>query len=162
MSRSSALPAGFIAPCLPSKAPTPPSGELWLHEIKHDGFRVIARKIGKQVRLYSRPGNDLTWRFPIIVEALAGLRSRSCIIDGEAVACGDDGIASFDRIRYRRNDPDVFMWAFDLIELDADDLRHVPLSVRKIMLANVIASAAPGLRLNEHLEEDGPVVFHHA
>jgi ATP-dependent DNA ligase len=53
------LPAGFIAPCLPSPAPQPPSGERWLHEIKHDGFRVIARKEGKRVRLYSRPGNDL-------------------------------------------------------------------------------------------------------
>ena len=57
-------------------------------------FRVIARKNGQRVRLYSRPGNDLTYRFPLIVEALAKLRSRSCIIDGEAVACGEDGIAS--------------------------------------------------------------------
>jgi bifunctional non-homologous end joining protein LigD len=91
------LPAGFIAPCLPTFGPHPPSGGLWLHEIKHDGFRVIARKDGTRVRLYSRPGNDLTYRFPLIVEALAKLRSRSCIIDGEAVACDDDGIASFER-----------------------------------------------------------------
>jgi ATP-dependent DNA ligase len=69
----------------------------WLHEIKRDGFRVIARKDGPRVRLYSRPGNDLTHRFPLIVDALARLRSRSCIIDGEAVACDDNGIASFDR-----------------------------------------------------------------
>ena len=69
---------------LPTKAPRPPSGALWLHEIKHDGFRVIARKDGARVKLYS--GNDLTGRFPLIVEALARLRSRSCIIDGEAVA----------------------------------------------------------------------------
>jgi bifunctional non-homologous end joining protein LigD len=68
------------------KAPRPPSGGRWLHEIKHDGFRVIARKDGAGVRLYSRPGNDLTDRFSLIVDALAGLRSRSCIIDGEAVA----------------------------------------------------------------------------
>jgi bifunctional non-homologous end joining protein LigD len=85
------LPTGFIAPCLPTKAPTPPSGALWLHEIKHDGFRVVARKDGDRVRLYSRPGNDLTWRFPLIVETLARLPSRSCIIDGEAVACDDAG-----------------------------------------------------------------------
>jgi bifunctional non-homologous end joining protein LigD len=70
--------------CLPTKAPTPPSGEMWLHEIKHDGFRVIARKNGKHVRLYSRPGNDLTYRFPLIVESVARLRPRSCIIDGES------------------------------------------------------------------------------
>jgi bifunctional non-homologous end joining protein LigD len=53
------LPAGFVAPCLPTSSPHPPSGGLWLHEIKHDGFRVIARKNDKRVRLYSRPGNDL-------------------------------------------------------------------------------------------------------
>jgi len=158
-----ALPAGFIVPCLPTSAPQPPSGEMWLHEIKHDGFRVVARNDGKRVRLYSRPGNDLTWRFPLIVEALAGLRTRSCIIDGEAVACGDDGIASFDRIRHRHHDADVFLYAFDLIELNGDDLRRDPLAVRKATLATVLARAAPGLRFNEHLdEEDGPLVFEHA
>src|SRR6516164_10386232 len=79
------LPAGFIAPCLPTKTDKLPSGSDWLHEIKHDGFPIIARKTGAQVRLYSRPGNDLTRRFPLIVDALSRLRSRSCIIDGEAV-----------------------------------------------------------------------------
>jgi bifunctional non-homologous end joining protein LigD len=63
------LPAGFIAPCLPTSASQPLSGGGWLHEIKHDGFRVIARKDNKRVRLYSRPGNDLTKRFPLIVDA---------------------------------------------------------------------------------------------
>jgi bifunctional non-homologous end joining protein LigD len=82
------LPHGFVPPCLPTKASQPPSGDAWLHEIKHDGFRVIARKDGDRVRLYSRPGNDLTDRFRLIVEALVWLRARSCIIDGEAVCCG--------------------------------------------------------------------------
>src|SRR5262249_50227992 len=118
------LPAGFVPPCLPTKALEPPSGEAWLHEIKHDGFRVIARKDGNRVRLYSRPGNDLTHRFPLIVETLARLRSRSCIIDGEAVACDGNGMPSFDRLRYRRHDASVFLYAFDLIELNGDDLRR--------------------------------------
>src|ERR1700730_2964814 len=74
-----ALPAGSVAPCLPTNASRPPSGDAWLHEIKHDGIRVIARKNGSRVRLYSRPGNDLTQRFPLIVEGLGRLRSRSCI-----------------------------------------------------------------------------------
>ena len=160
---SRAFPEGFIAPCLPTSAPEPPSGEMWLHEIKHDGFRVIARKDGKRVWLYSRAGNDLTYRFPLIVEALARLRSRSCILDGEAVACGDDGIASFERILYRRHDGSVFLYAFDLIELDGDDLRREPLAVRKATLASLLSRAAPGLRWNGHLEEeDGPLVFAHA
>ena len=72
--------AVFLPPCLPTKTSTPPRGLLWLHEIKHDGFRVVARKDGVKVRLYSRLGNDLTWRFPQIAEAVARLRSRSCIM----------------------------------------------------------------------------------
>jgi len=85
MLRMRTLPAGFIAPCLPTKTDRLPSGSQWLHEIKHDGFRVIARKKGAQVRLYSRPGNDLTYRFPpdcrdVGMPALALLhyRRRSC------------------------------------------------------------------------------------
>ena len=140
----------------------PPSGELWLHEIKHDGFRVIARKRGARVKLYRRAGKDLSYRFPLIVDALAALRSQSCIVDGEAVACGDDGVADFERIRYRRDDNSVFLYAFDLIELDGNDLRREPLNVRKATLKNLLARAASGLRLNEHLTEDGPTVFLHA
>jgi bifunctional non-homologous end joining protein LigD len=138
------------------------TGDTWLHEIKHGGFRVIARKDGNRVRLYSRPGNDLTYRFPLIVEALARLRSRSCVIDGEAVCCDDNGRPSFDRIRYRRHDADVFLYAFDLIELSGDDLRREPLEVRKATLKSVLAKAASGLRFNEHIEADGPTVFAHA
>jgi bifunctional non-homologous end joining protein LigD len=156
------LPAGFIAPCLPTKADTLPSGEMWLHEIKHDGFRVIARKDGDRVRLYSRLGNDLTSRFPLIVDALAHLRSRSCIIDGEAVACDDNGLASFDLIRHHRANDSVFLYAFDLIELNGDDLRRDPLQVRKATLASILAKARRGIRFNEHIEGDGPTVFAHA
>jgi hypothetical protein len=120
-------------------------------------------QIDKRVRLYSRPGNDLTYRFPLITEALLQLQPRSCIIDGEAVSCGADGIASFDRIRYRRRDSEVFLYAFDLVELNGDDLRRDPLEVRKATLERLLARAASGLRYNEHLDqEDGPLVFLHA
>jgi bifunctional non-homologous end joining protein LigD len=156
------LAAGFIAPCLPTKAHTLPSGGLWLHEIKHDGFRIIASKDGERVRLYSRPGNDFTRRFPLIVDALSRLRSRSCIIDGEAVVCDDNGVTSFDRIRYRRHDGDAFLYAFDLIELNGDDMRRDPLEVRKATLRSLLAKAGLGLRFNEHMEGDGPTVFAHA
>jgi bifunctional non-homologous end joining protein LigD len=111
------------------------------------------------VRLYSRPGNDLTRRFPLIVETLARLRSRSCIIDGEVVTCDDNGVASFDRIRYRRHDGDAFVYAFDLIELNGDDLRRDPLEVRKATLASIVAKARPGIRFNEHIDGDGPTIF---
>jgi bifunctional non-homologous end joining protein LigD len=122
--RPHTLPPGFIAPCLPTSAPCPPCGKHWLHEIKHDGFRVIARKTGKRVRLYSRPGNDLA--LPAHCRGGGQAALALLLIDGEAVACGEDGLSSFDRIRHRRCDVSVFMWAFDLIELDGDDLRLEP------------------------------------
>jgi bifunctional non-homologous end joining protein LigD len=110
------------------------------------------------VKLYSRPGNDLTHRFPLIVETLARLRSRSCIIDGEAVACDDNGVASFDLMRHHRANESIFLCAFDLIELNGDDLRRDPLEVRKATLAQ----GRPGIRFNEHIEGDGGTVFAHA
>jgi bifunctional non-homologous end joining protein LigD len=147
---------------LPSGSKAPPSGKEWLHEIKYDGFRVIARKVGKRVKLYSRPGNDLTKRFPLIVEAVAKLRPSSCIIDGEAVACGEDGIACFDLILRWDIDEGVFMYAFDLIELSGEDMRRETLESRKATLDVLLGGARPGIRFNEHIEEDGPTVFRHA
>ena len=115
-----------------------------------------------RVKLYSRPGNDLTDRFSLIVEALAGLRSRSCIIDGEAVACDERGIAAFDLIRYRRNDGCVFLYAFDLIELNGDDLRRRSAGGPQATLASVLAKAAVGIRFNAHMDfDDGEAVFYH-
>src|SRR5262249_18514181 len=130
MLRIGTLPTGFIAPCLPTKTAHPPSAALGITEINHAASPIIPRTDAVRVRLYSRPGNDFTRRFPPIARALTHLRCRSCIIDGEAVICDDDGVASCDRIRYRRNDGDVFLYAFDLIELNGDDLRRDPLEVR--------------------------------
>jgi bifunctional non-homologous end joining protein LigD len=79
------------------------------------------------------------------------------------VAGGEDGIASFKRIGYRRYDASVFLYAFDLIELDGDDLRREHLEVRKATLVSLLSGASPGLRFNEHLEhEEGALVFAHA
>jgi bifunctional non-homologous end joining protein LigD len=130
--------------------------------LQRQPFHIIARKKGAQVRLYSRSGNDLTRRFPLIVDALSRLRSRSCIIDGEAVCCDDNGVASFDLIRHHRANESIFLYAFDLIELNGDDLRRDPLEVRKATLASIVAKASPGVRFNEHIEGDGPTVFAHA
>ena len=114
------------------------------------------------MRLYSRPGNDLTHRFPLIVETLIRLGSRSCIIDGEAVACDEHGVASFNLVRYRRRDESTFLYAFDLIELNGDDLRRDPLESRRATLEMILAKAGSGIRFNEHMEGDGETVFRHA
>jgi bifunctional non-homologous end joining protein LigD len=111
---------------------------------------------------WSGASSRLTQGFPLIVEALARVRSRSCIIDGEAVACDGNGVASFDLIRHHRANHVVFLYAFDLIELNGDDLRHDPLEGRKETLAMILAKAGSGIRFNEHMEGDGETVFRHA
>jgi bifunctional non-homologous end joining protein LigD len=124
---------------------------------------MMVRRDPAGTRLLTRRGNDWTQRYPLIAAAVEALRVRSCLIDGEAVACGDDGLPAFDRLRYRRADGTVFLFAFDLLELNGDDLRREPLEVRKATLASVLAKAGSGLRLNEHLEhDDGDLVFRHA
>jgi bifunctional non-homologous end joining protein LigD len=157
--RDLTLPAGFISPCLPMMAPRPPSGPSWLHEIKYDGVRVVARKVGGRVRLYDRLGADVTQRFPLIVDALAPL--PSCTIDGEAVA-GDDGrVPSFDLPQRQRDDRAV-LCAFDLIELSGDDRRREPLAQRKADLSRLLAAASPGLVLCKWIDGDkceGAVAF---
>jgi ATP-dependent DNA ligase len=111
----SRLPIISIEPCLPSFAKTPPTGPDWIHEIKHDGFRVLARRDGKKVRLISRKGKDLTYRFPLVVQAVAALPVHSCIIDGEAIISDATGLAVFGLIRSYRNGARATLCAFDLI-----------------------------------------------
>ena len=144
----------FIEPCLPSPADRPPSGSNWIHEIKHDGYRLMARRDPVGIRLITRRGNDWSDRFPLVVEAVNHLKVRSCLIDGEVVCCDERGLARFDVLRRRRNEAAAFLYAFDLLELDGTDLRREPIEVRKATLASILRKSRPGLRLNEHLEHD--------
>jgi bifunctional non-homologous end joining protein LigD len=153
----------FIEPCLPSPADSPPSGSGWLHEIKHDGYRLMARRDPVGIRLITRRGNDWSDRFPLVVQAVNHLKVRSCLIDGEVVCCDEHGLARFDVLRHRRNEVTAFLYAFDLLELDGTDLRREPAEVRKATLASILRQSRHGLRLNEHLAHpDGHVVFQHA
>jgi bifunctional non-homologous end joining protein LigD len=153
----------FIEPCLPLPADRPPSGTDWIHEIKHDGYRLMARRDSVGIRLITRRGNDWSDRFPLVVEAVNQLKVRSCLIDGEVVCCDERGLARFDVLRHRRNEALAFLYAFDLLELDGTDLRREPLEVRKTTLASVLRKSRPGVRLNEHMEHpEGAVVFQHA
>jgi bifunctional non-homologous end joining protein LigD len=144
----------FIEPCLPSPADRPPSGSNWIHEIKHDGYRLMARSDSGGIRLITRRGNDWTIRFPLVVEAVNHLTVRSCLIDGEVVCCDERGLARFDVLRRRANGECAFLYAFDLLELDGTDLRREPIEVRKATLASILRKARHGVRLNEHLEHD--------
>jgi hypothetical protein len=101
-------------------------------------------------------------RFPLIARAALSLKAASYLIDGEAVACDDNGLPVFDRLRYRRDDRRVFLYAFDLIELDGDDLRREPIERCKVLLIRLLAKAPVGLQVNDHIVEPGDVVFRHA
>jgi bifunctional non-homologous end joining protein LigD len=154
--------AGVIEPCIPTRALKPPVGPQWIHEIKHDGYRLIARLRDGRVRLFTRRGYDWTERYPLICKAVAAIPALSATIDGEAVWCDADGVAVFDRLHSRDCDAEVFLYAFDLLELDDNDLRPRSLEVRKDRLAKLIAKAPAGLRYSEHMEGDGAVIFAHA
>ena len=102
------------------------------------------------MRPYSRQGNDLANRFPLIVEAMA--RLPSCTLDGEGVACDDSGVASFNLLLHRKRDDHVFLYAFDLIELRGKDLRREPLEQRKVELSRLLADTEAGLVFNEWID----------
>ena len=90
-------------------------------------------------------------------------KRKSFLIDGEAVACDDRGLADFERIRYRRNDASVFLYAFDLLSLNGKDLRKEPIERRKAALARLIRPQQSGIRIVDHLEfDDGEMIFEHA
>jgi ATP-dependent DNA ligase len=92
-------PSGFIKPCLPSKVAQPPSGPLWVHEIKHDGYRLMVRRDGERVRCFTRNGHDWADRFPAIVGAALRIKAQSFLINGEAVITSDDGVSDFCALR---------------------------------------------------------------
>jgi len=150
---------GIIEPCIPNLAPKPPVGPQWIHEIKHDGYRLIVRKQGGRVRLFTRRGYEWTDRYPRISAAVAGLEAASATIDGEAVCCDHTGVAVFDRLHSRVHDAEAFLYAFDLLELDGEDWRPQPLESRKARLEKLVAKAPVGIHFNEHLDGDGATFF---
>ena len=156
-------PSGFIAPCLPSKAAQPPSGPLWVHEIKHDGYRLMLRRDDARVRCFTRNGHDWADRFTAIVDAAHLIKASSFLIDGEAVILGDDGTSDFHALRSRRRGYEAVLIAFDLIELDGDDLRDLPLIERKRRLAGLIGKTKKrrAIQYGEHLRGSGRSVFAH-
>jgi bifunctional non-homologous end joining protein LigD len=150
--RSRPIPIGFIHPCLPVSASKPPAGDGWIHEIKHDGYRLLALRSGARVRLLTRNGFEWTERFPRIVAAIEALDVKSCIIDGEAICIGQGGLADFELLRGGLEP--VVMCAFDILKIDGDDLRWETLETRKRVLAGVLRAAPSGVVLNQYIDGD--------
>ena len=139
------LGLGIIEPCLPSPAKAPPSGPDWIHEIKHDGFRIMARRDGAGVRPITRHGNDFTARFPLAVAAISALPAYSFLLDGEVIVTNGDGLAVSELLRRARHGDKAVLCAFDLIELEGEDLRRSPIERRKAKLAKLIRGPRPGI-----------------
>jgi bifunctional non-homologous end joining protein LigD len=157
--RIKCLPAGFLIPAQPVLASKPPSGAGLVHEIKHDGYRMIVHRDGAAVRLYSRNANDWTARLRAIADGAGRIKAKSFTIDGEAVVAGPDGLSRFEELSRREAARNAILYAFDLIELDGEDLRKRSFLDRKAALSSLLDGVKAGILLNEHIAEDGPTVF---
>jgi bifunctional non-homologous end joining protein LigD len=139
----------FIEPMKAKLVEKPPAIGDWIYELKFDGIRLIAVKKDGKVSLLSRNQNELTERFPEIVEAVTSLPARECVIDGEVVALDEEGRSSFQLLQARemegRKSP-VYFYAFDLLQLDGKSLLSLPLEARKNVLEKLCAGAGDPIR----------------
>lgn len=162
-SRSRPAASGWIEPCQPTSARRPPVGGGWIHEIKHDGYRLMVSKDGAGIRLLTRRGIDWTERFPLVRAAANAIKAKSFLIDGEAVCVDDNGVTDFSLLR-RRKHP-VILYAFDLLQLGGRDLRAETIEYRKAALAKllrIVSRDHSGIAMSEHIEAPADVVFEHA
>jgi bifunctional non-homologous end joining protein LigD len=142
-------------PCLPTLAPRPPTGDNWLYEIKHDGFRLIARREADAVRLVTKGRVDVTKRYTLVAEALGRLRVQSIVIDGEV--CCD----TFDELWNQENDGGACLMAFDLLELDGPISANGRSWSARPGSPSFSPSPSLGLHYVEHLTGDGATIFEH-
>lgn len=157
------MPRSSFAPCIPTRGSKVPDRPDWLHEVKHDGYRLMIQREGKRVRLWTRNGHDWSGRYPLIVEAALRHRSTSFVMDGEAVLLGVDGISDFDGLHSRQHDAEVQFYAFDLLVMNGEDIRPLPLHLRKNNLSRMLARRIDGIMLNDYEQgEIGPDLFRHA
>src|SRR4051794_35901969 len=156
-------PTGFLETCQPTLAKAPPRGPGWLHEVKHDGYRLIARaeEDGKRVRLWSRNGTDYTDHFTAIRDAVAAI-GIGCVLDGEAVVFHPDGHSHFDALRSKEASSEAMLVAFDVLEVDGFDFRDQPIERRRALLSELLAGAPGDLVLSEAIKGNGEVVFRRA
>ncbi len=123
----------------------PPAGDDWLHEIKLDGYRILAGIEGGKARLVSRNGNDWTQRFAAVADALRSIAAESALLDGEVAVLDERGITSFHALQTAASTPapELRYFVFDLLHLDGHDLTGVPLLERKEALRALLAASAP-------------------
>jgi len=146
--------------CLPTAGQAVPAGPEWFHEIKFDGYRLRVEREGGRVRLITRGGYDWTKRFPWIAEAALKNRRSQFVIDGEAVILGTNGVSDFNALHSRKQNHEVQLCAFDVLAMDGEDLRELPLSMRKTNLERLLRGRPDGIFVNPFESgEIGPHLF---
>jgi bifunctional non-homologous end joining protein LigD len=163
--RAAAHP-GFVQPCLATARADVPKGSDWVHEVKFDGYRAQAHLVRGEPVIYSRRGYDWTTRFVNIADALSSLGSDDLVLDGEVVVLDAQGHSDFhdlqDELAGGRTGRLTYC-AFDLLYLDGQDLRELPLIERKRLLRELLSGASTGpIQLSEHFEAEGLEVFQSA
>ena len=147
----------FIEPMKAKLVEKAPATDDWIYELKFDGIRLVAVKRNKKVSLFSRNQNDLSARFPDIVEAIKNLPARECVIDGEVVALDDKGRSSFQLLQAHemegRKSP-IYFYAFDLLQLDGKSLIGLPLEARRNVLEKLCADAGDPIRYSGAIGSD--------
>jgi|PersoiStandDraft_1058852.scaffolds.fasta_scaffold06212_2 bifunctional non-homologous end joining protein LigD len=156
----------FVPPQLATLAAEPPLGDGWLHEIKLDGYRILASLGGGKARLFTRNGKDWTDRLEPIGAAVEGLSAREVLLDGEVVVLSPDGRTSFNglqNIQSRKNRNDLVYFVFDLLHLDGRDLTKRPLEERKRLLRDLLGKVKKSaVRYSDHVNGEGLAVFQEA
>jgi ATP-dependent DNA ligase len=145
---------------LPTKADKVPTGSDWIHEIKYDGYRMMVVRENERVRLISRGGLDWSRQFKLITAAALKLRPKHFVLDGEVVVLDKEGVSDFDALSSRKQDKWALLYAFDLLACNGEDLRPLPLALRKTKLARLLSKPVDGIFLAEYEQgEIGEVLF---
>src|SRR5271166_1425366 len=131
-------PSGFILPCQPLLVDRPPAGSDWLHEIKHDGYRILACREGSRVTLWSRHGTNFTDKLPKVAEAVCSLAAESALMTARRSRFARTGIQDFAALRTKAGSARACPVAFDLLSLNGEDLHQRPLEGRRDALLRLV------------------------
>ena len=154
-----ARPRGRYEPMLATLAADVPAGEGWVFEVKWDGFRAIATIRGGDVDIRSRNDKSFVERFPTVIRSLErAVRTPDCVLDGEIVAVGGDGRATFSAMQQGKEGTTYLYVAFDLLEVEGEPLIDLPLTERRERLAGLLDGRQRGVQLSESFD-DGPTLY---
>ncbi|MFG1192594.1 DNA ligase D [Xanthobacter flavus] len=155
--RTSAVAPAFRPVQLATLVDAVPAGDRWIHEMKYDGYRTLVAVGGGEARAYTRSGLDWSGRFPSILADARQLKVQSALIDGEAVVLDPEGRSNFQKLQgaLKGAPASIDYFAFDLLELNGDDLTSLPLLERKTKLKGILPAKGTHIRYSDHIQGNG-------